>query len=72
VSTWVFPKTFEFKDEVSEDDQYFVTRALENAGWDTEWFTDDEYNTLTVSYDGYSFYEESFRHAEKLCKHPQP
>lgn len=59
----ILQQTFEFKEEVSEDDQHLVTRRLDTSGWGTEWFN----NTLTVSYDGYSFYEESFRHAQKLC-----
>jgi len=63
----ILQQTFEFKNDPSCEDQDMVTTALENAGWDTEWFTDGEYNTLTVSLDGYSFYEESYRQARKLC-----
>jgi hypothetical protein len=63
----ILQQTFEFKEEADADDQDTVTRVLQNAGWDTEWFTDGEYNTLTVTLDGYSFYEESYRCARTSC-----
>jgi hypothetical protein len=63
----ILQQTFEFKNEVSAEDEDTVNRALHKAGWDTEWNSDGDAICLCVTLDGWDFHDESVRSSEVEC-----